>query len=612
MVPELLVLALEVQRSPIRFGHLSDPTRPLPEGFGAWLMDSGTALAASRIRATAEGLGTDPRTLRAAFVLLLRQTLLPPGADHYRVLGLSRGCPAQAIKRHHGLLLRLLHPDRTAGVGSSDAQLAARVNAAYQVLRDPQTRQRYDGALPALPEEVPIDLFWRWEPPPGSAPGVRPRAWVWRPRRPEPVLILGLGVLAGVLHLVWEPRGPLLWSNPVLAERQGAGPAYLRGPHASALEVSGGGVAATSTEAPPRPPRVWVKETEVAVTNASVVVPTPPGEARGEEGVSTAAPLRSRWGAMQGAAADPPAVPSGPTARGGDQPGMAVGTSPPAVGTPTTTPVAASPPRAIPVPSGSTVVRATAAPARKQVDPLIPAQLGASADLNQAPRAAPPATVKRAESAIAPRGSVSPGSAGPGSAPFGSVGKVTSERSRGKGPRVEGSGPGTPGQGALGAPTAALPIESPTPLGRTPFTDSAAPAAQRPQQGGESEAAQRVIGRLERALSTGDVKGLLELFTANAEVNGARGAEAVHRACRAAAGGGDARRLRITGLSWRPRGDQGLLGQGTMRRDPKTGPGGRPNGQVSPLEIELVSWMGDYKIARLRYPFAGPKQDADP
>ncbi len=70
-----------------------------------------------------------------------------PAADHYRVLGLSRRCSAESIKQHHGLLVRMFHPDRSPETDERRVSLTARINAAYQVLRDPEARRRYDRQL---------------------------------------------------------------------------------------------------------------------------------------------------------------------------------------------------------------------------------------------------------------------------------------------------------------------------------------------------------------------------------------------------------------------------------------------------------------------------------
>lgn len=239
MVPALLVLALQYHRAPIRFGHLTDPMRPLPERFGDWLAASSAALAPANIQATAEALGTEPAALREAFLFLLRQVLMTAQADHYRVLGLSRGCGPEAIKQHHGLLVRMFHPDRLGEGDERGGVLTARINAAYQTLRDPQARQGYDSGLPPLPPGGPASgdgsAFFRPRDP------VKPVAWRTRVPPASPTrsrlsrlswLLVGAPVAALVLLVVEESAPPVLRVNPEHADSAPAGPAYLRGAEA--------------------------------------------------------------------------------------------------------------------------------------------------------------------------------------------------------------------------------------------------------------------------------------------------------------------------------------------------------------------------------------------
>ncbi len=232
MVPALLVLALEYRRAPIRFGHLTDPMRPLPERFGDWLAASSAALAPANIEATAEALGTEPEALREAFLFLLRQVLMAAQADHYRVLGLSRGCASEAIKQHYGLLVRQFHPDRMGDGDARGGVLTARINAAYQTLRDPQARQGYDrGLAPSSKGAPPPGDGWEFFRPRDP---VEPVAWRTRVSPASPTrsrlswLLAGAPVAALVLLVVEESAPPVLRVNAEHANSAPAGPAYLR------------------------------------------------------------------------------------------------------------------------------------------------------------------------------------------------------------------------------------------------------------------------------------------------------------------------------------------------------------------------------------------------
>jgi molecular chaperone DnaJ len=63
--------------------------------------------------------------------------------DYYEVLGVSRDAGAEEIQRAYRSLAMQYHPDRN--VGDSEAELKFKEAAeAYEVLRDPDKRQRYD------------------------------------------------------------------------------------------------------------------------------------------------------------------------------------------------------------------------------------------------------------------------------------------------------------------------------------------------------------------------------------------------------------------------------------------------------------------------------------
>ena len=63
--------------------------------------------------------------------------------DYYEVLGVSRDANDEEVKRAYRKLAMQYHPDRN--VGDADADLKFKEAAeAYDVLRDPEKRQRYD------------------------------------------------------------------------------------------------------------------------------------------------------------------------------------------------------------------------------------------------------------------------------------------------------------------------------------------------------------------------------------------------------------------------------------------------------------------------------------
>ena len=74
---------------------------------------------------------------------------LPPGADHFAVMGLPRrfGLDPAALERRHKELARALHPDRFARAEPRErlisAERARRLNDAWRVLRDQRARAEY-------------------------------------------------------------------------------------------------------------------------------------------------------------------------------------------------------------------------------------------------------------------------------------------------------------------------------------------------------------------------------------------------------------------------------------------------------------------------------------
>jgi molecular chaperone DnaJ len=63
--------------------------------------------------------------------------------DYYEVLGVRRGADEEEIKRAYRRLAMQYHPDRNAGDGEAEAKFKEAAEA-YEVLRDPPKRQRYD------------------------------------------------------------------------------------------------------------------------------------------------------------------------------------------------------------------------------------------------------------------------------------------------------------------------------------------------------------------------------------------------------------------------------------------------------------------------------------
>jgi molecular chaperone DnaJ len=63
--------------------------------------------------------------------------------DYYEVLGVSRDCPPEELKRSFRKLAMELHPDRNPNNAEAEARFKEAAEA-YQVLSDPQRRRSYD------------------------------------------------------------------------------------------------------------------------------------------------------------------------------------------------------------------------------------------------------------------------------------------------------------------------------------------------------------------------------------------------------------------------------------------------------------------------------------
>jgi DnaJ homolog subfamily C member 3 len=77
--------------------------------------------------------------------------------DYYKVLGVSRDADERQIKKAYRQLSKQFHPDKAAaaGIPKEDAEKKmASINEAYEVLSDPELKQRFDnGDDPNNPEQ---------------------------------------------------------------------------------------------------------------------------------------------------------------------------------------------------------------------------------------------------------------------------------------------------------------------------------------------------------------------------------------------------------------------------------------------------------------------------
>jgi molecular chaperone DnaJ len=74
---------------------------------------------------------------------MIRSMMASTKRDYYEVLSVSREADAEEIKRSYRKLAMQYHPDRNVGDAESEQKFKEAAEA-YEVLRDPEKRQRYD------------------------------------------------------------------------------------------------------------------------------------------------------------------------------------------------------------------------------------------------------------------------------------------------------------------------------------------------------------------------------------------------------------------------------------------------------------------------------------
>lgn len=188
---EALELALGLLRSPAHRRVLQ--RRSLPEGMTELLEVASGSVAAQQ--SAAARMRASPGHLQEAARFFVQQVLFTDD-DAYRVLGADASATDALLRSHHRLLLRWLHPDRNPGALEWETTFAHRVNQAWNQLRTPDLRRRYDGSGRAAAAR-----------PPGRTVGVRlpagvgPVATGAGHSRLAPLAVLLLGVLC--LLLAW-------------------------------------------------------------------------------------------------------------------------------------------------------------------------------------------------------------------------------------------------------------------------------------------------------------------------------------------------------------------------------------------------------------------------
>lgn len=149
---DIVELALACYRRPLDYQDRLSLAAPLPEGMDRllWLANGSPEVLEAGIRQSS----AKPQELRDAARFCIQQWCLVRGADPHRVLGVEPGAPPEQIKEHYRLLMRLFHPDRTAGRETWTDHYASRINEAWTALSRMPNRAIADSQSTPCP--VPI------------------------------------------------------------------------------------------------------------------------------------------------------------------------------------------------------------------------------------------------------------------------------------------------------------------------------------------------------------------------------------------------------------------------------------------------------------------------
>jgi curved DNA-binding protein CbpA len=141
-------LVLEFYRSPVEHPELVNAEIPLPIDVGVLLDAISENKDPNHDLESPRELSAD---LRNAIPFFIERSFFVPGADCYRVLGLSVGAKAEQVRKHYNQLMHIFSLDRLDKSSEWDTAFATQINRAYSVLRDTERRRAYDQMLVRVP-----------------------------------------------------------------------------------------------------------------------------------------------------------------------------------------------------------------------------------------------------------------------------------------------------------------------------------------------------------------------------------------------------------------------------------------------------------------------------
>ena len=295
---DALEWALALLRAPAERHALRQ--KPLPAGMDR-LLGIAAGTMPHELADAAQAFNEPASRIREAARFYAREVLFFAQADAYRVLGVDPDASDARIKASHRLLQHWLHPDRLDS--EDDAVFAARVNVAWNRLRNPERRQAYDALLHKDALAGPLEAgdgaraLRAWIP----DVDVQPGGWWYR----LPVLVLTAAcILLVMLALREQDQGPEAWSDAQADEIADADTAAVATP---------AGVQVAGTIEPPihHPeriaPDVAVKpEAAAVIAAAAVLVAQPPNQpsTAGEMPPAVIVPVESRTSVKPATVAD--------------------------------------------------------------------------------------------------------------------------------------------------------------------------------------------------------------------------------------------------------------------------------------------------------------------
>lgn len=159
---KILRLVLAYHRSPKSFPGLDDPSQPLPEGITKIFSLAASDDNVLKNLVLVTEMNISPDMLRDAVRFFIRHVMFLPGADDYRILGLSPIDTREQVEEHFDLLMQIMRQEKQ----SYKAGSVARIEESYErlcqggfahVAAAPPGKRI--GGMEEIEDELDIDLY---------------------------------------------------------------------------------------------------------------------------------------------------------------------------------------------------------------------------------------------------------------------------------------------------------------------------------------------------------------------------------------------------------------------------------------------------------------------